>query len=195
MLNRCGTRATAVVLAAVVAAASQLAAQVDVYPRSIEPLEWERITVRVVNNTSMPTVGVRVLVPEVVGILGVEDKVGWDYHVLRASDTAPQSIEWRGGAIRNGDFAEFTFLGRVSGDVRRKSLVVPVTITRADGSTVSFGGAGSDRAAPTIQIAGSTRVTVWGSLALAGVAVGIAILALALAVSNRGARDNRGDRA
>ncbi|MCH9016067.1 MAG: hypothetical protein IH877_10320, partial [Gemmatimonadetes bacterium] len=87
MLNRCGTRATAVVLAAVVAAASQLAAQVDVYPRSIEPLEWERITVRVVNNTSMPTVGVRVLVPEVVGILGVEDKVGWDYHGLRASDT------------------------------------------------------------------------------------------------------------
>ena len=165
----------------------QLEAQVDISPRSIEPAQWERIAVRVASRGESPTVVVRVYVPEVIAVIGVEARPGWVFQNSGATDSTPQSIEWTGGEIQSGEFAEFAFLGRLAADVRRKNLIFPVTLVSGDGSAVEFGRGRKRRAPPTMFIAGSTRVTPWATIAAAGVAVGISLLTLALVVSKRGA--------
>ena len=76
-------------------------------------------------------------------------------------------------------------VGRIQGDAKRRELVFPVALTRASGSVVEWNRRRETGAPPTVQIVGTTAITAWASLALAGVAAAIAILALALAVSRR----------
>ena len=161
-------------------------AQIDLVPKNAQPTLWERFTLRVINQLESPTTEVTLTVPEIIRILGVESpKSGWQFTVQSASDSTPQVIRWTGGAISQGQFDEFAFLGRIAGDARRKELVFPVSLSRADGSTSEWAKLTGEGSAPVVQIVGTTMVTLWGAVGLAGGAFGISILALGLAASKR----------
>lgn len=165
------------------APSAPLAAQVALHPATVEPAQWARFALQVVNRQESAIVSVRLEVPEAVTVLGTNAPPGWTFRLHPASDTTPQVIEWREGILPAGGFQEFAFLGRVMGDARRKELVFPVHLRRADGTERHWGrGSGAARP-PTVQIRGSTAITAWGAAALGGAAFGIAVLALGVAVA------------
>lgn len=130
---------------------------------------------------------VSVIVPDAVTILGVEQPPGWTFTLQEPSSTSPASITWQGGLISHKGFLEFGFLGRVAGDARRTDLVFPVTLTRSDGQTLQWiHPPGLERPAPRVRIVGTTQLSPWGALVLAGAAFVTAVLALILASSRRG---------
>ena len=179
------SRLTTTLLLAVaftVTSLGRLDAQVDIDPTTVKPAAWERFALRVVNQTDTAFTRVRLTVPEVIMILGVEPLPGWTFTVIAASDTSPQSIEWSEGSHVRGEYREYAFFGRIPADAKRRELVFPVTLTRASGSVVEWNRRRETGAPPTVQIVGTTGISPWASMALAGGAVGIAILALALAV-------------
>ncbi|HEX9729913.1 MAG TPA: DUF1775 domain-containing protein [Gemmatimonadales bacterium] len=174
-----------ILTASALAAAPGLArAQIAIAPSGIEPTAWERIAIRVVNQSASAVVSVRVDVPDAIGVLGVDQPEGWTITITSPSDTAPQAIEWTGGRLDRGAFREFAFLGRLAGNVKQRTLVFPVRITREDGTTVSWS-RGGEGTAPTMAIRGSTTISSWGAFALAGVAFGVALVAAALAMRRR----------
>lgn len=164
-----------------------LCGQVTVYPSVTEPAAWERFALRVVNQTDVPVTAVRLAVPDVLTVLGVDSPQGWTVQHVTATDSTPQSIAWSGAILSRGQFREFPFLARLPADARRKELVFPVQITKQDGSTVEWGpsGAGS---APRVTIRGTTAVSAWGAFSFAGAAMGVAVLALALTLLGRRSR-------
>ncbi len=167
------------------ASVSGLHAQVDIDPATVKPAAWERIALRVVNQTDTAITRVRLVVPEALMVLGVEPIAGWTFEVVATTDTSPQYIEWSGGDHVRGEYRDYAFFGRLPPDARRNELVFPVRLTRSNGSVVEWNRRGDPGRAPTIQIVGTTGITAWGSVGLAGVAVGIAVIALALAVAAR----------
>ena len=160
-------------------------AQVDLHPSTIKPASWERFALRVANQTDTAYTTVRLTVPEAIMVLGVQPMTEWTSRLEASTDSTPQSIEWTGGSVMRGDFMEFVFLGRLPPDVRRNSLIFPVQIVRASGSLVEWNRRSDTGIPPTVQIVGTTSVTAWGSMALAGIAVGIAVIALALVIAGR----------
>jgi len=177
------SRSCVFTLSLLLATAAQ--AQVDLHPSTVKPAAWERFVLRAINQTDTAFVAVRLTVPEVIMVLGVQPLPGWEFRLIAGSDTTPQIIEWSGGELLRGEFLEFAFFGRLPGDARRRELVFPVHLTRASGSVVAWDRRSGGGAAPTVRILGTTSVTAWGSLALAGVAVGLSVLALALAAGKR----------
>ena len=173
------------VLATTAMSVSRLQAQVDLDPTTVKPAAWERFALRVVNQTDTAFTRVRLTVPEVIMILGVEPLPGWTFALIAASDTSPQSIEWSEGSHLRGEYREYAFFGRIPADAKRRELVFPVALTRASGSVVEWNRRRETGAPPTVQIVGTTGISPWASMALAGGAAGIAILALALAVSRK----------
>ncbi len=175
-----------VVLAVMVGVVTPSEGQIDLVPKTVQPTVWERFTLRVINQVPMPTVAVTVTVPEIVTILGVAmHPPGWVFEVTLATDSTPQTIQWTGGTVMEGSFEEFAFLGRVAGDARRKELIFPVSTTKADGSGTNWARLSGEGAAPVVQIVGTTAITPWGAVGLAGGAIGISILALAIAMAGR----------
>jgi hypothetical protein len=125
-------------------------------------------------------------VPDAVSILGVEPQPGWTFTLEEATATGPASVTWRGGYIYQREFLEFAFLGRVAGDARRAELVFPVTLARSDGQILAWSNPpGLQRPAPRVRIVGTTQLSPWGALALAGAALVTAVLALVLVLSRR----------
>lgn len=157
-------------------------AQVAIHPTTVKPAAWQRFALRVVNQRDTAAVAVRLTVPEVITVLGVERAPGWGFRLIPASDTTPQIIVWSDGELGQGEFREFAFLGRLAGDARRMSLVFPVRVTRADGSAVEWSPTGQGPA-PVVAIVGTTEITSWGAMGLASAALGLAVIALALAVA------------
>lgn len=172
-------------LLALGAAYRPLAAQIALDPPSVTPAAWARFTLRVVNQTDTPTVALQMTIPEAIQVLGLASPQGFTARLQPATDSSAPVIEWSGGGIERGAFVEFGFLGRVAPDARPGSeLVFPVRLTRANGSTVDWvrGGAGQP---PVVTIQGTTAISASGAFALAGAAVGLAILALVLALARR----------
>jgi hypothetical protein len=94
--------------------------------------------------------------------------------------------------VRRGEYGEFPFLGRLKADSRQEDLVFPVRIERATGSTVEWRrGRGEDYAAPRVQVAGTVRVSAAGQMLMAGLAVGLAIVAIIVAISAMMAKTRR----
>ncbi len=179
-------RQTLILVGALVLGSSAADGQVDLVPKEVAPGAWERFELRVINQVAAPTTEVVLTVPEAVGILAVHaDQAGWVFHVETATDSTPQRIRWSGGTIAPGEFREFTFLGRVPTDARRNELIFPVTITKSDGALLEWKRPAVDGEAPVVQIVGTTRVTAWGAVAVSGAAVGLSVLALAIALSRR----------
>lgn len=170
-------------------ATAPAAAQVAIHPTITTPAAWERFAIRVINQTDTPTVAVHVEVPEAVTILGVDGDRMWPFRMTAGTDSIPQSIEWQGGPIARGEFREFAFLGRLRADAKQQDLVFPVRIRRANGSVVEWRRRrGEPYAAPRVEVAGTVRVSAAGQLAMAGLAIGISLLALILTVAMGRAR-------
>jgi uncharacterized protein YcnI len=168
-------------------AVAPAAAQVSINPATTTPGAWERFAIRVANPSDTPIVAIRVAVPTVITILGVEPADGWA--VQLASETRPQAISWM-ATVPQGVFQEFAFLGRVAGDARQATLVLPVTLIRPDGSELAWTASmGSPRPAPRVRIVGTTQLSGSGMVALAGAALVVAILALIVAVTRRQRHD------
>jgi uncharacterized protein YcnI len=175
-------RAAAVLaLIAQAVAATPAEAQVAIHPTAVAPASWERFGLRVVSQYDSPVVSVRLLVPDALAVLGVDAPPGWTAHHIAATDSTPQAIEWTGSRVERGEFREFAFLGRLAADARRKELVFPVHLTRADGSTLEWSRDGAG-APLVVLIRGTTRLSPWGALAAAGAAIGLASLAMVLAL-------------
>jgi len=149
-------------------------AQVSVRPTAVVPAQHERYAVQVANPAAAAIVAIRVAVPAAITVLGVDAPPPWTARLLPAADTAPQAIEWDGGALRQREFREFAFLGRLPADARRATLVLPVRVRLADGTTREW------RA--EVAIRGSVGVTSGGAFVLAAGAFGVAVLAVALAL-------------
>ncbi len=162
-----------------------LVAQVAIHPAAIEPAAWERVALRAVNQAESPVVAVELTVPEVLVVLGTDAPPGWTVESVPATDSTPPVVRWIGGELQRGAFREFPLLVRLPADARRRQLVFPVALHRSDGSIAIWGPGGEGRAL-TVSIRGTTGVSAWGAFAFAGAAMGIAVLALALAV--RGGR-------
>lgn len=155
-------------------------------PTTVQPAGWERLALRVINQTTNPIVSVQLTVPEAVDVLGVDPAAGWSFSLTRATETTPQTIVWTGDQLEQWEFREFAFLGRLVADARRKELLFPVRIQRADGSFVEWSRSAEATGAPlVVQIVGSTRISNWGAFTMAGVAVGLSFLAIALAVARK----------
>lgn len=169
--------------------AAPLAAQVAVHPLTTTPAAWERIGIRVINQTDTATTAVRVEVPEALAIIAVEPMPGWSFQVGPAKDPTAQAIEWSGGTITRGQFEEFAFLGRPQANSRQIDFVLPVTITRANGSVVEWRGTPSEPyAAPRVRIVGTVGISGRGAMMMAGVAIGISLLALVIVLANSAKR-------
>lgn len=170
----------------VLSVSSGLHAQVAIHPSSTHPAAWERFAIRVFGAGDTSIVGVEVDVPEAVTILGVQRLIGWQYSIVPATDTTPQSVVWAGGPLAGSDFDEFAILGRVMADARRRELVFPVHITLAGGDVLHFAGsAGASRPAPRVRIVERTQLSPRGAMAAAAVAVALSAVALALTLSRR----------
>ena len=177
------------ILAALVLALpnASASAQVALNPQTTSPAAWERYGLRVINQTDTPTVAVRVEIPSAVMFLGTEPKNGWTTEIAQLPDSGPTVVTWRGGSVKKGEFGEFPFLGRLKADARQEDLVFPVKIERANGSTVEWRHPrGQDYAAPRVEVAGTVGVTAGAAVMLAGFSLGVAILALVVAIA-RGA--------
>jgi hypothetical protein len=140
----------------------------------------------VINQTDTPTVAVRLEVPAAISVLGVEPLQNWIFETGSLPDSGPTVINWRGGSVRRGEFGEFVFLGRLKGDARQEDLVFPVRIERANGSVVEWRrGRGEDYAAPRVEVAGTVRISTTGQIFLSVLAMGIAMVAVVLAIAAR----------
>jgi hypothetical protein len=148
--------------------------QVSVRPTTVVPAQHERYAVQVANPSEAAIIAVRVAVPAAITVLGVEAPPAWTAHLEPPTDTAPQAIEWDGGALGQREFREFAFLGRLPADARRATLVLPVLVRFADGTAREW------RA--EVAIRGSVGVTPGGAFVLAAGVFGVAVLAIALAL-------------
>ena len=168
-----------VAILALCAALQPARAQVAFHPAVTTPAAWERFAARVVNATGDPTiVAVHIDVPGAVVVLGVEPVPGWEILQVAGTDSTPHRITWRGGTVERGELREFAFLGRVAGDASRATLVFPVTLTRtADAADETHAG--------RVAIEGATRLSTRGALAVAATALGLALIALLVALSRR----------
>jgi len=174
--------------------AGPAAAQVMVSPQVTTPASWERYAIRVINQTDTATVSVRVEVPEIIFLLGVEPKAGWTVQVIPATDSTRQAVSWTGGSVTRGQFSEFAILGRLDPNAKREPLGFPVRIQRANGSVVEWRGRfGEPYAAPRVEIKGSVAISQSGAIAMAasGIALGILAIIIAVALGTRAPADKR----
>lgn len=144
----------------------------------------ERFALRVASG-SEPTSRVVLRIPDAVTVLGLEPSADWTFVLNPPTAQSSATIEWSDGRLEPGEFREFAFFARLAGDARRKELIFPVTITRADGDEIQYSFTEGNTPPPVVLIVGSTAVSPWGAVGLAGVAVAIAIVALALSASRR----------
>ena len=178
-----------VFFSAVLFAAGSLEAQVAIVPTTTTPAAWERYAVRVINQTDTPTVAVQVEVPSAMSVLGIEPRSGWSFETTQKPDSGPTVITWKGGSIKRGEYAEFPFLGRVAGDAKQEVLVMPVRIERANGSNVEWRkGIGEAYQAPRVEIVGSVTVSHSATIMVSAMALGVALIALAVAIAKKAPR-------
>lgn len=103
--------ASAVTLVAALASAGTASAHVTVKPGEVATATYQVFTVSVPNEKDIPTVSVRLLIPE--GLEGVTPtkKAGWEI-ATETEDAEVRSITWSGGEITDGLRDEFTFSAR-----------------------------------------------------------------------------------
>jgi uncharacterized protein YcnI len=172
------------VLGALLSAAAPLHAQVSLAPSSVEPAAFERLALRVANPEASPVTRVRLEVPDVLAVLGVDAPAGWAWALTPGTDTSAAAVAWWGDSLPQGAFREFALLVRPAADVRGVTLVFPVWVEHADGRTVAWTREGDGRP-PTVRIRATTGLSVRGAVALAGGALGVAALAMVLALHRR----------
>lgn len=125
-------------------------AHVTVKPAEVVAAGYQTFTVSVPNEKSIPTVSVKVLIPESIASATPTQKSGWEI-VKEVTGTgeeaATKSLMWQGGSIADGTRDEFTFSAKVPEKV--SELQWKAYQTYADGTVVAWdeatdGGHGGD---------------------------------------------------
>ena len=104
---------TAALLGLILATALPLSAHVRVYPNDditqTPACGFTKFVVRVPTEKPLPTVGVRVLIPTGITVIGTQSKPGW-HAGFTTSKGRIVAIAWSGGQILPREFDEFAFL-------------------------------------------------------------------------------------
>ena len=93
------------------AAAPVAMAHVSVLPATAVQGQSTEFTVRVPAEEGRTTTGVRVLFPRQVTVYAIADAPGWTSNILKRRDGTMRGVEWTGGSITPGHYADFTMLG------------------------------------------------------------------------------------
>lgn len=114
-------------------------AHVTVKPAEVVVAGYQTFTVSVPNEKTMPTVSVKVLIPEPIASATPTQKSGWEI-VKETTGTGEAvvttSLTWQGGSIADGTRDEFTFSAKVpekTGELQWKAYQ-----TYADGTVVAW---------------------------------------------------------
>lgn len=137
----------AALLGLILTTATPLGAHVRVYPNDditqTPACGFTKFVVRVPTEKPLPTIGVRVLIPAGITVIGAQSKPGWhaDFTMSKGRIVA---IAWTGGQILVREFDEFAFLA--AGPARGGATVNWNAVqTYADQSVVRWtGNPGSD---------------------------------------------------
>lgn len=85
---------------------------IDLDPRQSLSKRWETYTVRIPNETQVPTVKIHVVVPEAFEIEMVEHSEIWQIETSRDDRGFVRELTWSGGRIPPQTFGEVKFLAR-----------------------------------------------------------------------------------
>ena len=112
-------------------------AHVTVLPERPKLDAEQELTVRVPDERSVPTTRVRVLFASDLRVGQFAPQPGWTRRVLLTSDKRVRGVEWSGGRIAPGEYADFRFLAapRTAGQA-----VFRAYQTYADGRTKQWSG-------------------------------------------------------
>lgn len=128
------------------AGAAPAAAHVDVLPTTVPQGQAAEFTVRVPNERDLPTVAVRLDVPEQVTVFSLgEPPPGWSARAVRGGDGRVRAVVWSGGTIAPERYADFTLLGTPFG---AGESVWPARQTYADGQVKPWTGPAETEGAP-----------------------------------------------
>jgi uncharacterized protein YcnI len=131
---------------------------------------YQRYTVTVPNEKDIPTVELRLVVPENVDIMGVAPIAGWAHSEKREAvehnetsedhDHAQQGriteITWTGGQIKSGEYLSFGVSTRYEGEAA--DITWKAYQKYADGSVVAWDGADEKLPAPVVSITEASKV-------------------------------------
>ncbi len=120
------------------AVTSVASAHVRVLPEQVSAGTYEVFTVRVPTERDVPTIGVRVEVPQGFTITGVEPLPGWDFD-LEEEDGVVSAISWSGGEIGETEFQQFDIQGQSPQETGEYAWNAYQTY--ADGEVVEWTGA------------------------------------------------------
>ncbi len=110
-------------------------AHVVVKPGEVTTASYQTFSVNVPNEKDIPTVGVKVLIPENVASVTPTKKMGWKI-TTETEDDVVTAIVWSGGEIADGLRDEFTFSAKtpeVAGVIKWKAYQ-----TYSDGTVVAW---------------------------------------------------------
>lgn len=130
---------------------SVASAHASVLPKAVATESYEKFTLRIPNEKNVPTVRVRVELPEGFQISRVKPMPGWAYRTEKAPNGTLRAIEWRDGTIEAGEFQEFEFQGKTAKDPGKYAF--RVLQTYGDGETVQWTGpSGSQTPAAFVEV-------------------------------------------
>jgi uncharacterized protein YcnI len=188
-------------------AAGTAFAHVTVQPAEVPQGSYQVFTVRVPTEKASATTEVKIAIPDGVNISRFEPKPGWTYEIERNGDGKIVSVTWKatGPGLAETEFGEFRMQGKVADDATE--LVWKAYQTYADGEVVEWtgapdadkpasvtrvtpaaagadahghGGGGQASNAEQTSPAGGARDPLTLGLAVAGLAAGVAALAVSL---------------
>ena len=159
-----------IVLAVLLLCVRQVSAHISLSPKEAV-VGYTTFTLNVPTEKEIPTVEVRVIVPEGIEVHGVAPVSGWT-HVEKTADTdigmgdehkagelahdKVVEIVWTGGKISKGEFVQFPISVSFSGDP--KQLVWKAYQKYSDGTVVAWDDASEKNPAPKVSIVKATKV-------------------------------------
>lgn len=128
----------ACVLAVVLSLASAASAHAVMYPKQATANSYEKFVLRVPTEKDIPTVGVRVEVPEGFTVSRVQPLPGWSYVFERDASGTVTAVSWSGSEIGPDEFQEFVIQGKTAAEPG--SYAWRAWQTYGDGSVVAWTG-------------------------------------------------------
>lgn len=119
-------------------------AHATVQPKTVNANSYEVFVLRVPNEKAVPTVQVKVEVPEGFAVSRVKPLPGWKYELTKSADgKTVTAITWSGSKILDGEFQEFEFQGKTHGTPGKYAWRAHQTYE--DGEVVAWAGASDSK--------------------------------------------------
>ncbi len=160
-------------------------AHVTVYPKQTTQGTYEKFTVRVPTEKEVPTVKVKVDIPQDVNISRFEPLPGWTYEISKDATGKITDVTWTatGEGLTSTEFGEFNMQGKVGETAT--SLAWKAVQTYKDGSVVEWVGAeGSDHPASVSAVNAKTAEASSGGSSASGLPLYLSIAALVIAIAS-----------